>query len=149
MFKSIQAAGILAAVASASALADSHCELLYRNGTDGAALEGSKSALVDAISQGGSIRIGWAIDLNNDGEGELIHWADASFITLYGDEVYSQIAGIHIQSPRPDDQTVVLIDRDIQWRGMIDTTGRVQNAFTNDMRVPGETRAVVTWCVER
>lgn len=149
MLKLILATGLVSAMASGAAIADGHCELLYRNGSGGAALEGSKSALFDAINRGDSIRIGWAIDLNGDGEGSLIHWADASFITLYGDEVYSQVSGIHIQSPRPDSQTVVLIDRDIQWRGMIDTTGLVQNAFTNGMSVPGETRAVVTWCAKR
>lgn len=148
MLKPILTAGLLAGLISATAFADGHCELLYRNGADGTALEGSKSTLIAAISRGDSIRIGWAIDLDNDGDGELIHWADASFITLYGEEVYSQVSGIHIQSPRPDSQTVVLVDRDIQWRGMIDTTGLVQNAFTNGMSVPGETRAIVTWCAK-
>src|SRR5262245_10157013 len=44
---------------------------------DGSVASGSKDALREAVRRGAPLRVGWAVDFENDGKPDVTHWADA------------------------------------------------------------------------
>ena len=92
-----------------------HWQLAYSHDKAGKALAGTKQALIDDIRAGKSVRIYWA--------GRRVeHLIDAHFLTVFGGEVFAQIA---IQGQKPsktiDPPTIEL--RDNPWKTIFATNG--------------------------
>ncbi|MEO1037349.1 MAG: hypothetical protein AAFX44_17465 [Pseudomonadota bacterium] len=87
---------------------------VFAHDSNGAATQGSKQALVDAVRAGKPIRVYWA--------GRRVeHVADAFFLTILGGEVFAQIETIQGQAPSDDPPAIEF--RDNQWRTILSTNG--------------------------
>ncbi len=65
---------------------------VYQNSAEGEALFGEKEKLIEAVRLGYPIRIGW-------GGNSVEHVTEATFLTIFQDEVFGQIEGIVGQAP--------------------------------------------------
>ncbi len=122
--------------------------LLARVEPDGTISAGSKAALRQAVEAGRAIRVGWALDFNNDGRVDLVHWANASFLTVLGDEVYAQIPPIREQGgARKGDKVVIqLAESSRRWYGLLGTNGVLEGAF-DDNSPKQVVPARIWWCL--
>ncbi|MEM9384851.1 MAG: hypothetical protein AAGA68_07300 [Pseudomonadota bacterium] len=121
---------------------------LFVSGFDGRPEWGDKDAVRDAVTRGEPLRIGWAIDFDADGVGELVHWADASFITAWEGEVFAQVQAIHRQRPVREEARVEMPSPWSEWRGILGTDGTLAGALSTP-REGGRrgSRAVrIVWC---
>lgn len=121
---------------------------LFVSGFDGQPESGEKDAVRAAVARGEPLRIGWAIDFDQDGVGELIHWAVASFITEWEGEVFAQVQAIHRQRPVRDEGRVEMPTPWNEWRGILGTDGTLSGALSTP-REGGRrgARAVrIVWC---
>jgi hypothetical protein len=113
----------------------------------GAVSAGSKKALLSVIRSGLPIRIGWSLDVNNDGKPELVHWADAIFVTEFEGEVFAQIAAIQRQSPLRGKARIDLGDKSQHWTGLLGTNGVLEGRFDDDQ--PSTSVPVrMEWCID-
>jgi len=132
--------------ASALAQEAAHCpHLLFSSGFDRQAIGGSKEALLDVVSRGDPVRIGWELDFDDDGEGDILHWTDASYLSVWEGEVYTQVQAIHRQRPVRGEGDMVLPDAFTEWRASLGTTGRVDGAFSDGEKMPS-IPARIFWC---
>ena len=119
--------------------------LFYATDFDRSRLGGSKAALVEAVERGDPIRLGWELDFDKNGEADILHWADASFLTLWEGEVFTQVRAIHRQRPLRGEGDMNLSDEFIEWRASMGTTGRVEGAFSDGQKMP-PIPARIYWC---
>ncbi len=88
--------------------------LAFEHDKDGNALNGSKAALITAISEGKPVRIYWAGT-------RVQHVIDAGFLTVLQGEVFAQIPSVSGQRPSVDPARVELLDT--PWRAIFATNG--------------------------
>lgn len=139
--------GLLALVESAAGAQTIACTgHLVTVGADGVATSGSKEALRQAVHRGARIRVGWSIDGNGDGKPDVSHWADATFLTDWQGEIFTQLADIQRQSPRTDPPRIDMPVTEQRWTGLIGTTGALVSHFSDGAAAPGA-RASSTWCL--
>ncbi len=118
---------------------------LYATGFDGEPLGGSKQALIDAVQRGEPIRVGWDIDFDDDGAADLSHWTDASYLSIWEGEVFTQVDAIHRQRPVRGEGDMRLPDDYSEWRASLGTTGEMQGAFSNGDKSPAMSVRIF-WC---
>ncbi|MEL7198764.1 MAG: hypothetical protein AAGL10_10660 [Pseudomonadota bacterium] len=119
---------------------------LFATDLDGNPTHGSKDALVSAVNKGRSIRIGWGLDFDGDGQSELTHWADAQFLSVWEGEVFAQVAAIHTQRPRRGKADITLSDPFVEWRGSIGTTGKLEGRSSDGKVFPAAVAIETMWC---
>ena len=91
------------------------------------------------------MRIGWELDFDDDGEPDILHWADANYLSVWEGEVYAQVQAIHRQRPVRGEGDMVLPDAFTEWRASLGTTGRVDGAFSDGQKMPS-IPARIFWC---
>jgi hypothetical protein len=114
---------------------------------DGSASRGTKDALLNAVSSGTPLRVGWSLDPNNDGIADLTHWTDAGFLTIFANEVFTQLADIQRQAPVRDDKRVRMPAGRQRWTGLLGTNGWLEGHF-DDGSEPTATRVRSIWCID-
>ena len=120
--------------------------LLYATDFGGSPSAGSKDALMAAVERGEPIRVGWRIDFDDDGDGDLAHWADASFLSVWEGDVFTQIDAVHAQSPQRGENAIALREPYAEWRGSLSSSGTLDGAFSNGEDFPNDLTVAVTWC---
>ncbi len=127
--------------------AQAKCEgLLFATGFDKVPSHGSKDALITAVNRGEPIRIGWEFDFNDDGKADLTHWAEASFLSVWQSEVFTQIEAVHAQTPIRSTGNVTLRDTYTEWRGSLGTTGQLDGRYSNGAEFPSDLKSRIFWC---
>lgn len=114
---------------------------------DGDVVGGNKAELINAVSSGKAIYLGWALDVNNDGKDDVEHWHDAGFLTLFEGEVFTQTPAIEAQAPEKDPVRIELGPSRTIWRGVIGTNGTIVSRFGENGK-PGTMRTRSTWCLK-
>lgn len=142
-------ASLLASPGLAAASAPGGCPaLLYGTDFDGTVFGGSKAALIEAVSRGDDIRVGWTLDVDEDGAGDLSHWAPATVLTIWEDEVFTQVPDIHRQRPVRGEADIRLPDGAQVWRGLLSSKGTLKGAFSRGPAFEERTVRIV-WCAAR
>ncbi|MEM7730191.1 MAG: hypothetical protein AAF311_13115 [Pseudomonadota bacterium] len=140
-------AALSASGLSTHAKAQLSCDTpLFATGFDRDVTHGTKAALIDAVSQGEPLRIGWQLDFDDDGASDLTHWADAAFLSIFEGEVFTQVDAIQRQSPRRGDANVTLREPYIEWRGSLGTTGVMEGRFSDGTAFPSDLKVSTMWC---
>lgn len=121
--------------------------LLFATGFDGAPTHGNKDSLIDAVNRGAPIRVGWDLDFNRDGVSDLTHWADASFLSVFEGEVFTQIDTINTQRPQRGQADIRLTDTYNGWRGSMGSNGRFEGIDAAGNTFPEDIPSRVRWCV--
>lgn len=116
--------------------------LLTVNG-EGAVLRGSKAKLAAAVEQGHAIRVGFGLGEGETGGYFLTHWFEATFLTVLGENVFTQTPQIHRQ--RPDAQAGdVFLTQDPQiWVATMGTNGKLHSRFLNSDDI--DDHSVTSW----
>lgn len=113
---------------------------------DGAVLQGTKAAVLDALRRGSAMRVGWSLDSNNDGTPELVHWADAGFLSEWQGEAFAQIDDIQQQAPKRDPTRIEMPKGRRRWSGLLSTSGVLAGHF-DDGSEPIAVKLRTTWCL--
>lgn len=138
---------LLAVLAPFNALAQQACDgLLYATDFDKQASHGSKDALLAAVNRGEPIRVGWALDFDQDGEADLSHWADAAFLSVWEGEVFTQVDAIHTQTPQQGKGAIALRKPFTEWRGSLGSNGTLEGRFSDGAAFPSDLSSQITWC---
>ena len=149
LFQMIRSTSLLLAIISGgvtTAAAQPICSApLFGTGFDGEPTHGSKDALITAVNRGEPVRVGWALDFDDDGEGELVHWADAAFLSVWEGEVFTQVDAIHTQSPLRNSGDVQLRAPFVEWRGSLGTNGMIEGRYSDGTTVERR-KAQIFWC---
>lgn len=103
--------------------------VLVKTNLEGEVVKGSIEDLIEAIQEGASIRVGWQLDLNEDGKPDLEHWVDAEFISILGGHVFTQIPPIFRQVPDWEGPQIKIIQSEMQWTALIGTNGKLLSRF--------------------
>jgi hypothetical protein len=121
-----------AALLAVASLSRGECPdpLLSLDGS-GEIIAGSKQALIDHVDGGGSVRVGWQLDWNTDGEVDVSHWSSAELLSVAGGEVFAQFPAIHRQIPLPGrpGNNPPAGARGQSWSGMLGTDGVLEGKF--------------------
>jgi len=110
------ALGVLATVSFTSHAAPNAntWQLAYAHDATGKTTEGSKEALIKAVTNGKPVRVYWA--------GRRVqHTIDASILTVLEGEVFAQMPTITAQKPSVDPAAITL--RDGTWQTVFATNG--------------------------
>ena len=94
---------------------------------DGKVVRGSKTKLIEEIRKGKAVRIGWQLDFNEDKIADFDHWAEAEFITILGEDVFTQIRNINVQIPKRNQHQVDIIPNNMQWTAILGTNSILKN----------------------
>ncbi len=105
----------------------SQTKILLHTDFEGNVVSGSKEKLIEEIRKGYSVRVGWQLDFNKDGVGDFDHWAPAEFITILGNDVFTQIRNINVQLPYQDKPQVDIIPVNIMWTAILGTNSVLRN----------------------
>ncbi len=104
-------------------------EIVCKTNFDGRVTDGSIEALIEAIQQGASVRVGWQLDFDNDNNPDLEHWIDANFITILNGHVFNQIDVIYQQAPKKEIPQVKIMPSNTMWTGVIGTNGKLIHRY--------------------
>lgn len=127
--KSIAIAAGLAAIALpnlAAAQEPRPCgkDLLAVVEPDGSVSAGSKAKVLAAARDGAPLRVGW--DLARPGQPPILrHWQEALFVTVFENEVFAQVGGLHRQQPEFGKAHIALSAQTEMWHSSIGTNGRL------------------------
>jgi hypothetical protein len=138
-------AAALVGVCAQAADAQSACSPLLTTEAGGKVSAGSKGALIQAVQAGAPIRVGWELDFERDGKIDLVHWAPASFLTVFEGEVFAQIPPILKQEPILGKANVRVAAATVTWQGLVGSTGFLEGRYSDTSetdRIP----ARVIWC---
>ena len=92
--------------------------LVYANDENGAVVDGSKEALIEAVRAGKPVRVYTA--------GRRVeHAMDAQFLTIFEGEVFAQITPIESQRPYVDPPRILFRQPGQKWRSIVGTNGFV------------------------
>ncbi len=136
---------ILAAAAAVQATAVQAAEscaaqwrLVYRHDTQGAALDGTKAALFEAIRRGAPVRVGWGMKVVRDGRTISVeHTADPVFLTIMSDkDVVIQLPEHIAQKSYFDPAAAAFDGPAVMWRGLMSSDGTFDAVWVN--RATGE-----------
>ncbi len=120
---------LLALFIISNAYAQENFNIVLATDFDGEVVQGSKLALIHEIRKGKPVRIGWQLDFNKDKKADFDHWADAEFITILDNEVFTQLRNINFQSPKLDVPQIDIIPANTMWTGIVGTNGLLKNRF--------------------
>lgn len=118
---------------------------LFATDFDGMVVTGDKADLIRAAEQGQSLRVGWGLDFNQDSHSDLIHWSDAVFVTVFENDVFTQVQSIHRQSPQSGKSQIVFPDEAQTWSGIISSDGWLQGRM-NPGTVGPRRQVSTVWC---
>ena len=118
------------AVFGSDAICPGHLATVERSEDGGVITAGSKEALRAAVLAGRSLRVGWEFDWNSDGQVDITHWADASFLSEFEGEIYTQVTTINRQQPRPGQKRIHLPAG--RWTGLLGTNGLLVSALEGE-----------------
>lgn len=121
-------------------------QLLFATNDDGAPSAGSKDALRAAVNAGTPIRVSWSFDINRDGKYEVVHWADAIFLTEFEGEIFTQITEIRRQSPKAGTAHINFHPEPVRWTGSLGTNGILESAFDPSAGEPRQIKLATKWC---
>ena len=96
---------------------------------DGEVVNGSKEELIQFIREGKPVRVGWQLDFDEDKIPDFDHWVEATFITILGNEVFTQIDPIYAQGPDLKTPQVEIYPGDTRWTALLGTNGILLNRF--------------------
>lgn len=146
-FESLVAfAAVLASSVSAEEFAPRHCDIhLLSVRGDGEVTEGSKAALIEAVESGRAIRVGFGLGQGETGGYFLTHWFEAKFLTVLGEEVFTQTPQIHRQRPDREAGDVTFPDRAQLWVATMGTNGKLYSRFLDEDSVASH-RVDSWWC---
>ncbi|WDI32694.1 hypothetical protein PUV54_05725 [Hyphococcus flavus] len=111
--------------------------------SEGDVLSGEKAALIDAVNAGRTIRVGFGLGQGDTDGYFLTHWFEARFITVLGDDVFTQTPFIHRQRPDADASDIFLTDESQKWVATMGTNGILHSRFLDDSKVA--THKVDSW----
>jgi len=112
-------------------------EMVLQTDFDGSVTLGSKEELISSIQKGNRVRVGWQLDFNDDQVPDLEHWVDATFITILGGEVFTQIEAIYAQGPNLEIPQIQIFPDNTKWTAVIGTNGLLLNRFIqNEADIP-------------
>ena len=103
--------------------------LVLQTDFDGQVVSGSKDQLISDLRTGKPVRVGWQLDFDNDGNPDLEHWVDATFITILEGEVFTQVDPIYAQGPNAEIPQVEIFPDDTKWMAIIGTNSKLLNRF--------------------
>jgi hypothetical protein len=133
----LAAVAIGIAVSGATSIAAA-CEkpLLHLTAT-GEVVSGSRADLIAHMSTGGQVRVGWFVGTLPH---RLTHWAEPSFTSIFGGQVYVQIPTIHAQRGRVTSATgattvEILGEKARLWYGIIGSDGKLHGRYSDDEKV--------------
>jgi len=92
------------------------------------------------------LRVGWSLDPNNDGKPEIVHWADAGFLSEWQGEAFAQIDDIQQQAPRRNPTRIEMPAGRKRWSGLLATTGLLAGHF-DDGSEPIAVKLRTSWCL--
>ncbi len=104
-------------------------DIVLETDFDGQVVKGSKEELIKYIREGKSVRVGWQLDFDEDKVPDFDHWVEASFITILGNEVFTQIDPIYAQGPDIDKPQIQIYADETKWTAVIGTNGVLLNRF--------------------
>lgn len=105
---------------------------LLETESEGEVIAGSVEALVDHVSGGGELRVGWELQFSlpqEDAPRVLAHWVDAGFLTVWQGHVFAQIRDIHAQGPVMDRPAIILTSEPHGWGALVGSDGTLQGVF--------------------
>jgi hypothetical protein len=99
--------------------------LVYQHDTSGAAIEGTKTALFDAIRRGYPIRFAWGAAAGTPEKPVSVeHAAEPVFISIMGEsELFVQLPEHIAQASYHESAKAALGNPAVMWRGMMGTNG--------------------------
>ena len=113
--------------------------LVYAHDEEGAAVEGSKDELMQAVRNGKPVRVYFA--------GRTVeHAAEAFFLTIFEGEVFAQIEQINSQRPSRDPAKITFREPGQEWHMIIGTNGYVSALM--DGSEPNERTNAARWFVQ-
>ncbi len=109
-------------------------DIIYSADKDGNAVNGKIENLIEHVKSGNPIRVGWTLKFPHPVTGkptEMLHWADAGFITILDGHVFAQIKPIYEQGPGFETPPSVYLTQNKPngWVAIIGTTGMVRQKF--------------------
>jgi hypothetical protein len=113
----------------------------------GTVSNGSKDILIKAVRAGFPIRVGWSLDFDKDGKAELVHFADAIFLTEFEGEIFAQINEIQRQAPLRGKRRIDLGEKPLRWTGLLGTNGFLEHRF-NDDQPASQLPVKSQWCLD-
>lgn len=128
--------------------------MMYRHGPDGASIDGSKLALVDAVRRGAPVRLAWGFAAKvAERQLTLEHAADPVFLSVIdGSDVFVQLPE-HIGQAAYHEKDKARFDKPgVMWRGLMGTDGTFDAVFVD--RATGQEvrrlpqRAGIAWFAE-
>ena len=139
---------------SSSSTEEATWQLVYRNGSDGTPLFGSKQDLLNAIRNGNPVKIGYGGQLRNDSTLTIEHVFEAHFFTILNDtDVYAQMLPIIGQTPLIEKDTTNIVFRETHWNILVGTNGfsdRLTMSLTKDSILGHNQRNMnVSWFVKK
>lgn len=150
MMRTLGAIAMLAAAPTAGAIQieDRVCrEHLVSVTPEGEVTRGSKALLVQAVESGRTIRVGFGLGTGNTGGFSLTHWFDAKFLTVMGEEVFTQTPIIHSQRPvRGAAPDIDFPDAASQWVATLGTNGQLHSKGLTADDV-GDFKVYSWWCL--
>lgn len=128
--------------------------MMYRHGPDGAPIDGSKQALVEAVRRGAPLRLAWGFAATV-GERQLTleHNADPIFLSVIdGSDVFVQLPE-HVGQAAYHEKDKARFDKPgVMWRGLMGSDGTFDAVFVD--RATGQEvrrlpqRAGIAWFAE-
>ena len=144
----VLAVNFLVLFSVADAVANASCDgLIFATDFERQPSHGSKDALIAAVNRGQSIRVGWEFDFDGDNAGDLTHWADAAFLSVFNGDVFTQVDAVHAQSPSREDGAIKLRTPYGEWRGSLGSNGVLEGSFSNGRAFPSDVRVRISWCL--
>lgn len=107
-------------------------EIVLSTNFQGEVINGSKQELVKYIREGKPVRVGWQLDFNEDKKPDFDHWSNATFITILGEDVFTQIDPIFAQGPDLEIPQVFIYANPTQWTAILGSNGKLLNRFVLD-----------------
>lgn len=119
--------------------AQTHFQIVCETDFDGQVVSGSKATLIEEIRKGKPVRIGWQLDFNEDKVADFDHWMDAEFITILGEDVFTQIRNINVQALDLETPQIDIIPVSTMWTGVLGTNSILKNRFVYSKDLEFET----------
>lgn len=119
---------------------------VYEIDAQGKVVRGSKAALREAAVRGDALRVGWRFAWGKGPRDGVLHWADAVFVTVFEDDVFTQVPMIHSQAPRPGKSHVMLPDALEHWNASLGSNGLLVGRSSKEVK-SSEDRVAQLWCL--